>query len=77
MNVTGSGMKWLGEGDADSEKIHLLLLCKAAASLVCPRRAGVSFLCLLPPPSFVTWWGTGMGVFAWDEGGEMVKKPPK
>lgn len=76
MNVTGSGMKWLGEGDADSEKIHLLLLCKAAASLVSTE--GWSVLPLpAPPPSFVTWWGTGMGVFAWEEGGKWLKNPQK
>lgn len=78
MNVTGSGTKWLGEDDADPEKkIHLFLLCKAGASLVCPLTAGVSFLCSLP--LFHLSLG---GILEWVDllgmrGGKMVKNSPK
>lgn len=74
VNVTGNGTKWLGEGDADSEKIHLFLLCKAAASLV--STACWSVLPVLSPLLlFVTWWDTGISAFAWDEGGRRLKSP--
>lgn len=35
VNVTGSGVKWLGEGEADSEKIHLFWLCFSCVTDCC------------------------------------------